>query len=84
MPVQLAAVEAAPAPAVLPADLAAHLDEVEREILQRALVQYRYNRTAAGARLGLTLRQMRYRMARLGIDVPEIGGPTAAGGEREP
>jgi len=84
VPVQLAAVEAAPAPAVLPADLAAHLDEVEREILQRALVQYRYNRTAAGARLGLTLRQMRYRMARLGIDVPEIGGPTAAGGEREP
>jgi two-component system response regulator PilR (NtrC family) len=41
---------------------------VERDILVRALDQHRYNRTAAGARLGLTLRQMRYRMARLGID----------------
>jgi two-component system response regulator PilR (NtrC family) len=81
-PAPLAAVEAAPA--ALPGDLAAHLDEVERDILQRALVQYRYNRTAAGARLGLTLRQMRYRMARLGIDVPEVGGATAASGERDP
>jgi two-component system response regulator PilR (NtrC family) len=77
---QVAAAEAAPAPAALPADLVAHLDAVEREILQRALVQYRYNRTAAGARLGLTLRQMRYRMARLGIDVAEGGGERGAGG----
>ncbi|MBG6079503.1 two-component system response regulator PilR (NtrC family) [Rubrivivax gelatinosus] len=47
----------------LPSDLAAYLDQVEREILER----HRYNRTAAGASLGLSLRQMRYRMARLGI-----------------
>jgi two-component system response regulator PilR (NtrC family) len=53
---------------VLPDDLQTHLDSVERDILVRALDQHRYNRTAAGARLGLTLRQMRYRMARLGID----------------
>ena len=52
----------------LPADLQSHLDNVERDILMRALDQHRYNRTAAGASLGLTLRQMRYRMARLGID----------------
>ncbi|MCW5610175.1 MAG: sigma-54-dependent Fis family transcriptional regulator [Rubrivivax sp.] len=61
----------APAPvaasAELPADLAAYLDGVEREILERALERHRYNRTAAGASLGLSLRQMRYRMARLGI-----------------
>ena len=53
----------------LPRDLVAHLDAVERDILERALERHRYNRTAAGASLGLTLRQMRYRMARLGIDV---------------
>jgi two-component system response regulator PilR (NtrC family) len=64
-----AAEAAAPpaAPAALPADLAAYLDEVERDILERALERHRYNRTAAGASLGLSLRQMRYRMARLGV-----------------
>jgi two-component system response regulator PilR (NtrC family) len=51
----------------LPHNLAQHLDRVEREILEAALDRHRYNRTAAGASLGLTLRQMRYRMARLGI-----------------
>ncbi len=59
------------APAPLPADLQAHLDDVERAILERALDVYRYNRTAAGASLGLTLRQMRYRMARLGVQVAD-------------
>jgi two-component system, NtrC family, response regulator PilR len=57
--------------AALPSDLAAHLDEVERDILVRALVRHRFNRTAAGASLGLTLRQMRYRMARLGVNVAD-------------
>lgn len=51
----------------LPADLAVYLDEAEREILLRALARHRFNRTAAGAALGLSLRQIRYRMARLGI-----------------
>jgi len=53
----------------LPADLATHLDGVERDILTRALERHRFNRTAAGASLGLSLRQMRYRMARLGVVV---------------
>ena len=51
----------------LPADLVAHLDGIERDVLVRALERHRYNRTAAGASLGLSLRQMRYRMARLGV-----------------
>jgi two-component system response regulator PilR (NtrC family) len=51
----------------LPDDLVRHLDEVERAILVRALERQGFNRTAAGASLGLSLRQMRYRMARLGI-----------------
>ncbi|MDM4767654.1 sigma-54 dependent transcriptional regulator [Pelomonas sp. SE-A7] len=58
----------------LPQDLALFLDEVERDILVRALERHRYNRTAAGAALGLSLRQIRYRMARLGITVGEGGG----------
>jgi two-component system response regulator PilR (NtrC family) len=53
----------------LPTDLVSHLDEVERDILNRALERHRFNRTAAGASLGLSLRQMRYRMARLGVVV---------------
>jgi len=63
---------AAPAPR-LPSDLVSHLDEVEREILVRALEKHRLNRTAAGASLGLSLRQMRYRMARLGVHVSDQG-----------
>jgi two-component system response regulator PilR (NtrC family) len=53
----------------LPASLEAYLDSVERAILEQALTRHRFNRTAAGASLGLSLRQMRYRMARLGIGV---------------
>ncbi len=64
-----------PTQAPLPKDLAAHLDQVEREILERALERYRYNRTAAGASMGLSLRQMRYRMARLGITVGDGSDP---------
>jgi two-component system response regulator PilR (NtrC family) len=64
---------AAPDAAPLPADLVAHLDAVERDIIVRALAAHRYNRTAAGLSLGLSLRQMRYRMARLGIQVAEHG-----------
>ncbi len=61
----------AAAPPALPDDLQAHLDNVERDILLRALERYRYNRTAAGASMGLSLRQMRYRMARLGVTTAE-------------
>ncbi|SEK60419.1 two-component system, NtrC family, response regulator PilR [Roseateles sp. YR242] len=55
--------------APLPTDLATYLDEVEKRLLLRALEHHRNNRTAAGASLGLSLRQMRYRMARLGISL---------------
>lgn len=61
------------APAVdeqdLPSDLQAWLDQQERQILARALQTYGYNRTAAAARLGISLRQMRYRIERLNIPV---------------
>jgi two-component system response regulator PilR (NtrC family) len=61
-------------PGDLPSDLVAYLDQVERDILTRALEQHRFNRTAAGASLGLSLRQMRYRMARLGVSVADHVG----------
>jgi len=67
---------AAAASAALPDNLEAHLDAIERDILVRALERHRNNRTAAGASLGLSLRQMRYRMARL-----QIGVAGDAGGE---
>jgi two-component system response regulator PilR (NtrC family) len=78
------------APTLLPGDLAAYLDGVERDILVRALERYRFNRTAAGASLGLSLRQMRYRMARLGVQVAEHGlaveaiEPAPPGGDGAP
>lgn len=62
-----------PLKTVLPTDLVTHLDQIERDILVRALEHHRLNRTAAGASLGLSLRQMRYRMARLGVQVTDQG-----------
>lgn len=54
----------------LPSDLQAWLDQQERDILVRALREAGFNRTATAARLGISLRQIRYRIARLNIAVP--------------
>ncbi|GLS13989.1 sigma-54-dependent transcriptional regulator [Hydrogenophaga electricum] len=59
--------------AALPADLQAYLDDQERQMLVKALRETDYNRTAAAARLGLNLRQIRYRIQRLGIALPSDG-----------
>ncbi len=56
---------------VLPLDLAGYLDDVERLIIRRALARTRFNRTAAAELLGLSFRQLRYRMQRLDIHEPE-------------
>ena len=64
------AVAAAAAPAAVPNDLQAYLDQQEREILVKALRETGFNRTAAAQRLGLSLRQIRYRIARLAIATP--------------
>ena len=50
------------------APLDAELDAVERQRIQSALEQHRYNKTAAARALGITLRALRYRMEKLGID----------------
>jgi two-component system response regulator PilR (NtrC family) len=57
-------------PITIPSDLQSHLDSQERDILVQALHETNFNRTAAAARLGLSLRQIRYRIARLNIDMP--------------
>ena len=59
----------------LPTDLQAWLDQQEREILIRALREAGFNRTATAARLGISLRQIRYRIARLNIATPNDQDP---------
>ena len=63
-------VSAPPATVAIPDDLQGFLDEQERQVLLKALKECDFNRTAAAARLGLNLRQMRYRIQRLGITMP--------------
>lgn len=55
----------------IPESLPDHLDEVEREIIRRALAKTRFNRTQAAELLGISFRQLRYRMQRLDINAPE-------------
>ena len=45
-----------------------YLDAVERDIIERALQETRYNRTQAAKLLGISFRSMRYRMERLDIN----------------
>ncbi len=69
-PAEAAGDSSAQVPLVIPSDLQSHLDSQEREILVQTLHETGFNRTAAAARLGLSLRQIRYRIARLKIDEP--------------
>jgi two-component system response regulator PilR (NtrC family) len=58
------------APAAPPATgeaLPTYLDRLEREAILQALGKTDFNRTAAARLLGITFRQLRYRMQRLGI-----------------
>jgi two-component system response regulator PilR (NtrC family) len=51
----------------VPTSLPSYLDSLERDAIRRALERTRYNRTAAAQLLGITFRQLRYRMQRLAI-----------------
>ncbi|HEY3644233.1 MAG TPA: sigma-54 dependent transcriptional regulator [Gammaproteobacteria bacterium] len=48
--------------------LGKHLDEVEKEAIKKALEQARYNKTAAAKLLGMSFRQLRYRIKKLGLE----------------
>jgi two-component system response regulator PilR (NtrC family) len=63
--------ETAAATPATPNDLQEFLDRQERAILVRVLQETGFNRTATAARLGLSLRQIRYRIARLNIATPQ-------------
>ncbi len=58
----------APAPAADDRSLEDYLGEVERQAIVKALEATHWNRTAAARRLGMTLRSLRYRIAKLGIE----------------
>lgn len=62
----------------IPDDLQRYLDDQERQVLLKALKESGFNRTAAAQRLGLNLRQMRYRIQRLGITIPSDDDDTPA------
>jgi two-component system response regulator PilR (NtrC family) len=49
-------------------DLGNQIDEVQRQAIVEALEKTRYNKTAAAKLLGLTFRQLRYRIKKLGIE----------------
>ena len=60
----------------VPENLQDFLDQQERNILSKVLEETGFNRTAAATRLGLSLRQIRYRIARLNIATP-LGDDTS-------
>ncbi|HEY1992518.1 MAG TPA: sigma-54 dependent transcriptional regulator [Gammaproteobacteria bacterium] len=49
-------------------NLGKHLDEVEKDAIRKALEQARYNKTAAARLLGMSFRQLRYRIKKLGLE----------------
>ncbi len=61
----------APVEEPLPSSLPEHMDEVERGIIRRALHKTQFNRTQAAELLGISFRQLRYRMQRLDIHEPD-------------
>jgi len=63
--------QTASAVSVVPDNLQDYLDTQERDILCRVLQDTGYNRTAAASKLGMSLRQIRYRIARLNIVMPD-------------
>jgi two-component system response regulator PilR (NtrC family) len=55
----------------LPASLPDYLNQIERDIILRALAQTQFNRTQAAQLLGISFRQLRYQMQKLNIQEPE-------------
>ncbi|HWX02521.1 sigma-54 dependent transcriptional regulator [Collimonas sp.] len=63
----VAAAAALPGGAELPPSLPDYLDDIERDVIRRALTRTHFNRTKAADLLGISFRQLRYRMQRLSI-----------------
>ena len=58
----------ADAPSFTATDLGNQVEDVQRQAIIEALEKTRYNKTAAAKLLGLSFRQLRYRIKKLGID----------------
>ncbi|MGH8040536.1 MAG: sigma-54-dependent transcriptional regulator [Rudaea sp.] len=48
--------------------LDSYISNLEREAIEKALLETRYNKTAAAKKLGITFRALRYKLKKLGID----------------
>jgi two-component system response regulator PilR (NtrC family) len=62
---------AAPAvaqPSIDAAALPDYIEQLEREAIQRALEECRYNKTRAAEKLGITFRALRYKLKKLGME----------------
>ncbi|MBD8524182.1 sigma-54-dependent transcriptional regulator [Pseudomarimonas arenosa] len=59
-----------PAPMSVPSGdaLPDFIESLEREAIQKALIECKYNKTKAAAKLGITFRAMRYKLKKLGIE----------------
>jgi two-component system response regulator PilR (NtrC family) len=53
-------------PGAVPLDT--YMDNIEKDVLMKALEQTRYNKTAAAKMLGITFRALRYRLKKLGLE----------------
>ncbi|MEM8512828.1 two-component system response regulator PilR (NtrC family) [Massilia sp. MP_M2] len=71
LPVAFAAPPPGVGPADLPGNLPEYLEQVERDIIGRALQHTQFNRTQAASLLGISVRQLRYQMQKLDITAPE-------------
>ena len=49
-------------------DIESYIEQVEKRILNAALLKHRWNKTATAKALGLSFRSLRYRLKKLGID----------------
>ena len=77
-PVSVAPVAAPPMPApapsaaaprdASPSALPSFIEEIERNAIQQALQEHRYNKTKTAAALGITFRALRYKLKKLGIE----------------
>jgi two-component system response regulator PilR (NtrC family) len=56
------------APVAAVGNLGSQVEDVQRQAIVQALKKTRYNKTAAAKLLGLSLRQLRYRIEKLGIE----------------
>jgi two-component system response regulator PilR (NtrC family) len=59
---------APPVPGPVPKALGNYLGDVEKDAIRKALEQTRYNKTAAAKLLGMSFRQLRYRIKKLGLE----------------